>query len=84
MSDSSKNCCETCTCETTSKSGNSKNIKVRVGDSGIGWLGFWAYVGAAIYFVSQANDFWGGALGFLKALIWPAYLVYQGLLGSHV
>ena len=34
-------------------------------------------IGAAIYFISQATTFWGGVLGFLKALVWPAYLVYE-------
>lgn len=37
------------------------------------------FIGAAIYFISQATSFWIGVLGFLKALVWPAYLVY-GLL----
>lgn len=36
-------------------------------------------IGAAIYFISQATSFWIGVLGFLKALIWPIFLVY-GLL----
>lgn len=36
-------------------------------------------IGAAIYFIGQATTFWMGVLGFLKALIWPAFLVY-GLL----
>ena len=34
-------------------------------------------VGAAIYFISNATTFWMGVLGFLKALVWPAFLVYQ-------
>jgi hypothetical protein len=34
-------------------------------------------VGAAIYFISHATCFWGGVLGFLKALVWPAFLVYE-------
>jgi len=36
-------------------------------------------VGSAIYFISSSVGFWMGVLGFLKALIWPAFLVY-GLL----
>ncbi|HNX44895.1 MAG TPA: hypothetical protein PLJ84_02445 [Bacteroidales bacterium] len=35
------------------------------------------FIGAAIYFISHAAGFWMGALGFLKALIWPAFLVYE-------
>lgn len=34
-------------------------------------------IGAAVYFISNAAGFWMGVLGFLKALVWPAFLVYQ-------
>lgn len=34
-------------------------------------------IGAAIYFISNAAGFWAGVVGFLKALVWPAFLVYQ-------
>jgi hypothetical protein len=36
-------------------------------------------IGAAIYFISQATTFWLGVLGFLKAIVWPAILVYHAL-----
>lgn len=36
-------------------------------------------VGAAIYYISHATGFWMGVVGFLKALIWPAFLVYEAL-----
>jgi len=36
-------------------------------------------IGAAIYFISQATSFWLGVLGFLKALVWPAILVFEAL-----
>jgi hypothetical protein len=36
-------------------------------------------IGAAVYFIGQAAGFWMGVLGFLKALVWPAFVVY-GLL----
>jgi hypothetical protein len=36
-------------------------------------------IGAAIYFVSHATSFWLGVLGILKAIVWPAYLVYEAL-----
>ena len=36
-------------------------------------------IGAAIYFISHAVSFWTGVLGFLKALVWPAILVYEAL-----
>lgn len=34
-------------------------------------------VGAAIYFIGQTVTFGAGVIGFLKALVWPAFLVYQ-------
>jgi hypothetical protein len=37
------------------------------------------FIGAAIYFISQAATFWLGVLGVLKALVWPAFLVYAAL-----
>ncbi len=37
------------------------------------------FIGAAIYFIMQATGFWMGVLGFLKALVWPAFLVYEAL-----
>ena len=36
-------------------------------------------IGAAIYYISVATSFWVGVLGFLKALVWPAFLVYEAL-----
>ncbi len=35
------------------------------------------FIGAAIYFVSQATGFWMGVLGFLKAIVWPVFMVYE-------
>jgi hypothetical protein len=36
-----------------------------------------AFVGALIYYIQHAETFWQGILGFLKALIWPAMLIYK-------
>ncbi len=36
-----------------------------------------AFIGAAIYFIQQATTFWGGVLGVIKALFWPAVLMYK-------
>lgn len=36
-------------------------------------------IGAAVYYISQATGFWIGVLGFLKALVWPVFLVYEAL-----
>ena len=35
------------------------------------------FIGAAVYYISVATGFWMGVLGFLKAMVWPAFLVYE-------
>jgi hypothetical protein len=35
------------------------------------------FIGAAVYYISTAAGFWMGVLGFLKAIVWPAFLVYE-------
>jgi len=39
------------------------------------------FIGSAIYYISTATGFWMGVLGVLKAIVWPAFLVF-GLLKS--
>jgi hypothetical protein len=34
-------------------------------------------IGALVYFIQHAATFWIGVLGILKAIIWPALLVYK-------
>lgn len=34
-------------------------------------------IGAAVYFLVHATSFWMGVLGILKAIVWPAVLVYE-------
>ncbi|HIH23552.1 TPA: hypothetical protein HA251_00810 [Candidatus Woesearchaeota archaeon] len=49
--------------------------KIPCSDNGLVYgLGF---IGAAIYYVQTATGFWNGVLGILKALVWPAMLVYK-------
>lgn len=35
------------------------------------------FIGAAIYYIEHAATFWIGVVGLLKAIVWPAFLVYQ-------
>ncbi len=42
--------------------------------SGIYGLGF---IGAAVYYIGQATSLGMGIIGFLKAIVWPAFLVYD-------
>ncbi|MBI2409700.1 hypothetical protein HYV30_01510 [Candidatus Kaiserbacteria bacterium] len=37
------------------------------------------FIGAAIYYIQNAATFWDGVIGILKALVWPAFLVYHAL-----
>ena len=46
------------------------------GGGGIYGLGF---LGAAIYYISTASGFWIGVWGVIKAILWPAFLVFEAL-----
>ena len=35
------------------------------------------FIGAVIYFISHATSFWMGVLGFIKAIVWPVFFVYE-------
>ena len=49
------------------------NVRSNCGGCGY-FLGF---LGAAVYYLSNATGFWNGVGGFLKALVWPAFLVFE-------
>ncbi len=36
-----------------------------------------AFIGAVVYYLQHAASFWMGVLGILKALVWPALVVYE-------
>jgi hypothetical protein len=36
-----------------------------------------ALIGAVVYYIRHAVTFWGGVLGFFKAVFWPAMLMYK-------
>ncbi len=55
-----------------------KNIYRNSGAGGGAVYGL-GLIGAAIYFIQQAPTFWLGVLGFLKAIVWPALVVYRVL-----
>jgi hypothetical protein len=57
-----------------------EKVKNSGGGGAVYGLGF---IGAAIYFISTAGSFWMGVLGFLKALVWPAILVYDAFCALH-
>lgn len=53
----------------------SKNANQATG----GFIYFIGFIGAAVFYISNAVSFWSGVIGFLKALVWPAFVVYQVL-----
>lgn len=50
-----------------------KKVKVTVSNSLYGM----GVIGAAVFFIQNAPNFWGGVLGIVKAFFWPAFLVYK-------
>ena len=40
---------------------------------------FLGVIGAAVYYLSTATGFWNGVWGIIKALVWPAFLVFEVL-----
>jgi hypothetical protein len=60
----------------------SHDHKKRKGINGNGILGGiygMAFLGGAVYYIQHAVTFWAGVLGFFKALIWLAVLMYKML-----
>lgn len=49
------------------------------GKDGGGFVWCLGAIGAAVYYIQSANGFWKGTFGLLKALVWPAFLVYHAL-----
>lgn len=51
-----------------------------VRDGQWGFIFLMAYIGAAIYFISESNGTFGGViLGLLQAIVWPVYVVFHVL-----
>jgi hypothetical protein len=53
-----------------------KDVKSNAPASAVYGVGI---IGALVYYISAATGFWMGVLGVLKALVWPAFLVYEAL-----
>jgi len=43
-----------------------------------------AFIGAAVYYVQQSTTLAGGIIGVLKALVWPAMLIYKVFTMLHM
>jgi hypothetical protein len=65
----------------TEEKGDNVNVRVQGGSSGAVYgLGV---IGASIYYISHAITPQEKALGFLKALVWPVFLVKEVLEFLH-
>ena len=52
-------------------------MKCNTGTKCGGFAYFLGFLGAVIYYTSTASGFWIGVLGFLKAVVWPVFLVFE-------
>ena len=55
------------------------NIRGKEYHKNCGGTYFLGFIGAVIYYLNTATGFWNGVLGILKALVWPAFLVFEAL-----
>ena len=58
-----------------------KHMRHHGGGNAVYGLGL---IGALIYFIQHAGSLAEGAMGVLKALVWPALVVYRALTLLHV
>lgn len=48
-------------------------------NSGTGIIYGLGFIGAAVYYLQHAPTLGTGLLGLLKAIVWPAFIVYHAL-----
>ena len=58
-------------------SGRYKWKYVNKSGGGVGFAYFLGMIGSAVYYLQQSTTFWDGVVALLKALVWPAFLVYH-------
>lgn len=56
--------------------GDIKKVKV-MNQGPFGFVFFMAWVGALVYFVGRVDGFWNIIVAFLKACVWPAFLIHR-------
>ena len=57
--------------------GENRTYYKYVNNGGLGFAYFLGMIGAAVYYVQQATTLGGDLIGLLKALVWPAFLVFH-------
>jgi hypothetical protein len=59
----------------------SDRVKFVERNGALGFTFLLAYIGAAIYFISESDgSFWAVVLGLLQAAVWPVYVIYHVLM----
>jgi hypothetical protein len=62
--------------EERNKEKEEKKYKTKIKDQGCSAVYGIGLIGALVYFIVTASGFWMGVLGIIKAILWPAFLVY--------
>lgn len=71
MEEDKKQCCERPKCGCGPAGGLARRATAEGGIYGL------AFIGALVYYIQNAGTFMEGVMGFLKALVWPAILIYK-------
>jgi len=62
-----------------------KRVKVDGGAGQLGFIFFMCYVGAAYYFISTSSGaFLDVVWSLIKAIVWPAFLVFHAMSGLGI
>ena len=62
-----------------------QRVKVDGGAGQLGFIFFMCYVGAAYYFIDQSSGaFLDVIWALIKAIVWPAFLIFHGMSGLGV
>jgi hypothetical protein len=56
---------------------NDRIVKVVSEQGPLGWIFFTAYIGAVIYFFQFDLTVWGFVVALIKAVFWPALVLYE-------
>ena len=60
------------------KKNSKKSLKSTPSEGGsVGAFYGLGFLGALIYYIVSAQTFWAGLFGVLKALVWPAFFVFE-------
>lgn len=54
-------------------------MRKKCGDACGGAIYGLGFLGAVVYYISTAGSFGAGVVGFLKAIVWPAFLVFEAM-----